>query len=256
LIPGLLPRATAAAALAAAHRLTEQVVGEALAAGRAPPPDAAPAEYLPIIHLRRRDATLREVVTAPHLARLAATLLGVDGVRLYHDELFVKPAGAPPTSWHQDQVYWPIDASEVVAPGAPAMVRLWVTLDDLADDGGALRFLSGSHDHGAMGRLQATHPDRAPTAELDGRELPVRGYGALAAGDATAHAGFTVHSAGDNRTDTPRCALAVAYMPDGARVAEPTSDDQAAALALFLDGRRPGDLADGATNPLLWPASA
>lgn len=261
LVRGLLSRREAEAGRRAAERVTEQLCAEAMAAGgpQADPvdghdePPPPPMEYLPVVSIWQKDETLRELVCSPRLASLAAQLLGVEGVRLYHDQLFVKPPGAPVTSWHQDQVFWPLDTTPVLEEGAVSMLRIWVTLTDLPADGASLRFITGSHATGPFGELRAGHPERVTSATVDGRELPVKDYGPLQAGDATIHAGYMVHGAGANNADDTRYGMAVAYLPDGARVAEPRTDVQEQSLDLWLSGRRPGEVVDAASNPLLWP---
>ena len=79
-------------------------------------PDAeerGPIDYHSVVNLCDRSRALRDVVFAPELARRAAETLGVQRVRLLYDQLFVKPPGAMVTMWHQDQVYWPVDTSDV-----------------------------------------------------------------------------------------------------------------------------------------------
>lgn len=51
----------------------------------------------------RRSERVRSFVFDPRFARAAAELLGVSGVRLYHDQALVKEPGGRPTPWHQDQ---------------------------------------------------------------------------------------------------------------------------------------------------------
>ncbi|HEX9501960.1 MAG TPA: phytanoyl-CoA dioxygenase family protein, partial [Thermoanaerobaculia bacterium] len=54
---------------------------------------------------RMSDAT-REIVFSRRFAEVAARLLGVNSVRLYHDQALFKPAGGDRTPWHQDRYYW------------------------------------------------------------------------------------------------------------------------------------------------------
>ena len=61
-------------------------------------------------------------------AGVAAALLGVDGVRLYHDQALFKEPGGGPTPWHQDQVYWPLATDRTIT--------MWMPLVDLPDASG------------------------------------------------------------------------------------------------------------------------
>ena len=60
-------------------------------------------------NLWRRDERVRRFVFAPRFARVAADLLGVDAVRMYHDQAVFKEPGSTPTPYHQDQYYFPLD---------------------------------------------------------------------------------------------------------------------------------------------------
>ncbi|MEM9514691.1 MAG: phytanoyl-CoA dioxygenase family protein [Actinomycetota bacterium] len=50
-----------------------------------------------------------QVTLHSELASVAAELLGVEAVRVYHDQALVNRAGGGRTPWHQDQWYWPLD---------------------------------------------------------------------------------------------------------------------------------------------------
>ena len=60
---------------------------------------------------------------APRFAEVAARLLGVEGVRLYHDQGLFKEPGGGPTPWHQDGYYWPLDTERTIT--------LWMPLVDV-----------------------------------------------------------------------------------------------------------------------------
>ena len=86
------------------------------------------------------------------------------------------------------------------------------------------------------------------------RGLALDTHGALDAGDATFHAGWTLHSAGPNPTVTDRPVITVIYVADGARLTRPTPQ-QELDLRLWAPGAEPGDLLATELNPLLWPPS-
>jgi ectoine hydroxylase-related dioxygenase (phytanoyl-CoA dioxygenase family) len=220
--------------------------------------EGGPVDYYTTINLCEKDRALRDVVCAPAVARQAAAALGVERVRLLYDQLFVKPPGGVLTMWHQDQVYVPIDTSDVIEPGQVGMVRGWSTLTPLPPDVGGLHFVDGSHRFGPVDLATVTiaAPGRRDSATVEGQELSITEYGAYAAGDTTLHAGYTVHGSAPNRSDSARYAVAVAYIPDGTRVAEPADWQQELAIALHTPGLRPGDVIDTAVNPLLWTAEA
>ncbi|MBK9767401.1 MAG: hypothetical protein IPP63_10460 [Chloracidobacterium sp.] len=74
----------------------------------------------------------------------------------------------------------------------------------------------------------------------------------MSAGDATFHLGWTMHSAGRNASvATTREVMTIIYFADGTSITEPQNDEQAADLTAWLGGRRPGDVAISAINPIL-----
>ena len=75
--------------------------------------------FLQAFNLWKVDPAIERLVFDPRLAEWAARLLGVDGVRLYHDQaLFKEPHGGA-TPWHQDQYYWPLDTDKTITVWLP-----------------------------------------------------------------------------------------------------------------------------------------
>jgi ectoine hydroxylase-related dioxygenase (phytanoyl-CoA dioxygenase family) len=201
--------------------------------------------FLQVTNLWRRDERVREFVFNKRFAAVAARLLGVGRVRLYHDQaLFKEPLGGH-TPWHQDQFYWPLDTDRTIT--------MWMPLVDIDSKTGMLAFASGSHADGAVGSLKISdESDQALERHIADRGYPVFRADTMRAGDATFHLGWTMHSAGPNNSrDRMREVMTVIYFADGTRVAEPVNAYQAADLEAWLGGRRPGEPADSEMNPLL-----
>jgi ectoine hydroxylase-related dioxygenase (phytanoyl-CoA dioxygenase family) len=201
--------------------------------------------FLQVPNLWRQSETVARFVLAPRFARVAAELMGVGGVRLYHDQALCKEPGGGYTPWHQDQRYWPLATEHTIT--------MWMPLVDVPADVGTMSFASGSHARGELGPWVIGDDSEAG---FDGvvRELalPVETHGALHAGDATFHAGWTLHRAPANGSDLMRSVMTVIWFADGTRVGAvgPTSifDHQ-----LWLDMIPEGDLAAGPLNPLAYP---
>lgn len=208
--------------------------------------DTYGAAFLQVGDLWRHDETVRAFVCAPRFASAAATLLGVEGVRLYHDQaLFKEPRGGH-TPWHQDQYYWPLDTTDTIT--------MWMPLAEVTEEVGSMVFVTGSH---LLGDLGAGHiSDRSQAAIdrlIEEQGLTTDTHGSLEAGDATFHAGWTLHSASPNPSGAMRPVMTVIYVADGARVAEPTGPAQEYDRMAWLGGREPGEPVDSDQNPLLWP---
>lgn len=61
--------------------------------------------FLQVMNLWTRCEIVKELVFSRRLARVATELMGVSGVRLYHDQALYKERGGGITPWHRDQFY-------------------------------------------------------------------------------------------------------------------------------------------------------
>ena len=201
--------------------------------------------FTQVTNVWRLSDAARRMVFAPRFAAVAARLLGVDGVRLYHDQALFKPAGGRATPWHQDQPYWPLDTDRTVT--------LWMPLVDVPLDMGPMMFASGSHRLEGLGEAVISADTDARLARLVA-ERGLRVWSEpLAAGDATFHLGRTLHAAHANASARTREVLTVIYYADGARVSLLDTPNRMADRDAFLPGLRPGDLAASPLNPVLFP---
>lgn len=205
--------------------------------------------FLQSFNLWRVDPAIAQFVLAQRFARVAAELLGVDGVRLYHDQALCKEPGGGRTPWHQDQFYWPLDTDRTIT--------MWMPLVDVPAAVGSMMFVTGSHH---MGDLRGKRISDASDAEfsrlIEERGLPTDTHGAMASGDATFHNGWTIHSAGANPSGMLRTVMTVIYMADGTRVVPETSgEEQEFDRRTWLGGAAPGSLIDSDLNPLIWSRS-
>ncbi|MBX7056399.1 MAG: phytanoyl-CoA dioxygenase family protein [Pyrinomonadaceae bacterium] len=201
--------------------------------------------FLQVTNLWTRDAAVREFVFISKFARIAAALLGVERVRLYHDQALFKEPNGGFTPWHQDQYYWPLDTDRTIT--------MWMPLVDIDDGMGMLTFASGSHRSGPIGSLAISDESEAAYEKYIAESgFTVARADSMKAGDATFHLGWTIHSAPDNVSpNLTREVMTIIYFADGARVAEPQNENQAADLAAWLGGRQPGEAADSELNPVL-----
>ena len=193
------------------------------------------------LKLADTHAGMRELMLDPRLGELAATLAGVDGIRIWHDQALFKPPFGNPTGWHLDNPYWSFSSRDSLS--------IWVALDDATLGNGALWYVPGSHktarfsnaDIGQnLAGLFKIYPEWREIAPVP---CP------CPAGSAVFHNGLTAHGAGANMTNKPRRAMTCAYLPDGATfngVKNILPDDYFATLKI-------GDTLDNDTlNPLLW----
>src|SRR3954447_25395675 len=98
--------------------------------------------FLQVGNLWQHSEQVKELVFSQRLAKIAADLMGVKGVRLYHDQALYKESGGGITPWHADQYYWPLSSDRTVT--------VWIPLQDTPLEMGPLAFAAGSHrfEHG------------------------------------------------------------------------------------------------------------
>lgn len=200
--------------------------------------------FLQSFNLWQLDPVIARFALSPRFAGVAAALLGVPRVRLYHDQALCKEPGGGRTPWHQDQYYWPLDTDRTIT--------MWMPLVDVPAEVGSMTFANGSHELGDLrGQAISDESDAEFASLIEKRGFTTHTYGAMRAGDATFHAGWTLHSAGPNPSDQLRTVMTVIYMADGARVVEACSPAQELDRQRWLGNRAPGTLADHEDNPVL-----
>lgn len=203
--------------------------------------------FLQTMNLWVEDEAVRPYVLSRRLGQVAALLMQVAGTRLYHDQALFKEPGGGPTPWHQDQHYWPLQTDNTIT--------MWMPLVDADGGMGTMRFASGSQREGYLGDMPISDESEA----LFERFVADRGYeivaaGAMKAGDATFHSGWTLHSAGGNTSPRMREAMTIIYFPDGTRVGAADNENRRADLKSWLPGLQPGDVAASPLNPLVFGA--
>lgn len=204
--------------------------------------------FLQITNLWQKDPASAKYTLARRFGKIAADLLGVPAVRLWHDQALFKEPGGGPTHWHQDHHYWPLDKD---------MVVLWMPLVGMTPDMGALTYATGSQYEGHVAQLEISEESE----EFFDAHVKQRGYrlsttGSMAAGDAIFHNAWTLHKALGNETGAMREVMTIIYFPDGARVLTPENAPQEDDLRAWLPGCQPGDLAASPLNPLIYSAGS
>ena len=202
--------------------------------------------FLQAMNLWRRDERIARFTLAKRFGGIAAQLLGVEGVRVYHDQALFKEAGGGATPWHQDQHYWPLDTDKTVT--------MWMPLVDVPPEIGSMTFASGSQRMGYLGDFPISdESDRELSKVVAERGLRLETHGAMKAGDTTWHTGWMLHSAPANPTGSLRAVMTIIYFADGARVVDEPTPGQQFDLQTWLKGCAPGELAAGQRLPLAWP---
>ena len=200
--------------------------------------------FLQVMNLWVHGGAPAEFTFGKRLARIATELLGVEGVRLYHDQSLYKEPGGGFTPAHADQYYWPLSNDRTVTA--------WVPLQAVPQDMGPLAFYAGSQN-AAFGRDMpiSDESEARITADMEAQGFPIVD-GPFDLGEVSFHLGWTFHRAGANRSEQPRSVMTVIYMDRDMRLSEPTNDNQVNDWNTWLPGAMVGARIDTPLNPILW----
>jgi hypothetical protein len=200
--------------------------------------------FLQVMNLWTHSDVVREFSFSKKLARLAAELLEVGGVRMYHDQALYKEAGGGITPWHADQYYWPLASDRAVT--------VWVPLQATPLEMGPLAFARGTHRM-ALGR-ELDISDESETliqrslqeAQADIDEMP------FDLGEVSFHLGWTFHRAGPNQSSRARKVMTMIYIDEEMRLMEPKTKAHENDRQAWCPGVAVGDVIASPLNPVLW----
>jgi len=184
--------------------------------------------------------TVRPLTFHPRLGQVAAELLGVDAIRVWHDQALYKQAGGRPTDAHQDHPYWPIKET--------ASVTAWIPFEGSTRESGAMAYLPGTHTIGMRKFVNiffGEPEDILADPEVAGIE-PV--YVEVPKGSVAFHHGLTVHLANANTTERERAVHTIIYFPDGSTRGYPVPH-----FAVDRAGIEVGDAIQSDVTPIAWP---
>jgi ectoine hydroxylase-related dioxygenase (phytanoyl-CoA dioxygenase family) len=205
------------------------------------------AMFTQITNVWRKNEDIRQFIFGKRFARIAADLMGVQGVRLYHDQALIKEPGGKRTPWHQDYYYWPLDTVHTIT--------MWMPLVDVTKQMGSMTFVDGSHLERAFELLPISETSQQYFEHLISQHGKETCSHSLKAGDATFHSGRTLHSAHANASTQRREVITIIYYADGTRIMEPDNQHRKVDMEVFHPGQKPGELAASELNPLLFSRS-
>lgn len=198
-----------------------------------------------------RDDDFRAFVFESPAAAIAARLLRSPTIDFFYDHLLVKEPGTRErTPFHQDLPYWPIQGDQICS--------LWLALDPVTRETGAVEYVRGSHRWGRRFRAQSfTGDDRffdstlepVPDIESERDRYDLVAF-EMAPGDCVVHHALTVHGApGNQSASTRRRGLATRWAG-----ADATWDPRPATFPLIRDpGLAPGAPLACTLFPRVWP---
>ncbi|GIX05637.1 MAG: SnoK protein [Candidatus Poribacteria bacterium] len=169
------------------------------------------AVVVQIVNIWEASERFLELAKHPVITEAVAQLAETDTLRIWHDQVQYKPPRAGgPTGWHQDHPLWPS-----IQPAD--LITAWIPFEDATIENGCMWMVPGSHRWGNQQRYLASGPNfepihREPERLPEGaviRSVPCE----VRRGECHLHHCLTWHGSPDNRSDRPRPALAIHYMP-------------------------------------------
>ena len=214
---------------------------------------------------------VNRLVLAPRIGAIVAELLGVDGVRLYHDNTLSRSPGSLRTKWHCDD-----GPGKLMATASPNQVTVWIPFQRTPPEMGSLTFARAppnGHDAWSIAALpgcpdeKSSEYDAFVSAALEAKLAHSRGDAAdgvvggegpdsatYEIGDLSIHMTSVYHCASANLTTATRMILASTYFEDGATLRDDYGEfvgGQSHAFERFCPGVGPGEVIASRFNPLL-----
>jgi len=182
-------------------------------------------------HWRIKEG-FHDILWNPAFVMAASQLLGNKSVRLWHDQLFCKPAHhGGVVAWHQDYSYW-------TCTTPIQHLTCWMGLDDANTENGCLYYVPKSHKWGLLDKP-------ALAGDMDGlmqflnneqksnfKPIPIemkKGYGVF-------HHPLLVHGSYENKSERSRRAAVINVFSDNTR--SNTDDVILDGVPLFKKGQK------------------
>jgi ectoine hydroxylase-related dioxygenase (phytanoyl-CoA dioxygenase family) len=204
--------------------------------------------FLQVMNLWEHSALVKEFVLGQRLGRIAAELLQVSGVRLYHDQSLYKEPGGGITPAHADQYYWPLASDRTITA--------WIPLQAVPAEMGPLGFYARSQSVQFGRDLGISDESEAKISANMARHGFAFEVSPFELGEVSFHLGWTFHKAGPNVSDRPRSVMTVIYMDAQMRLAQALSPAQENDRAHWCPGAMPGEPIDTPKNPLIYACAA
>lgn len=200
--------------------------------------------FLQLFNLWKTSEQIKELVFSKRLAKIAADLLTVDGVRMYHDQALFKEGGGGITPWHADQYYWPLATEKTITA--------WIPLQKTPIKMGPLEFSAGSQNI-IKGRNLSISDESERTI---GKHLKINDFDHIIepfdVGEVSFHSGWIFHRAGANTTNKMRKVMTIIYMDKNMRLKKPINEGQQNDWITWCPGAIIDEIIDTPLNPILY----
>jgi ectoine hydroxylase-related dioxygenase (phytanoyl-CoA dioxygenase family) len=200
--------------------------------------------FIQVMNLWTRSDRMRAFAFGKRLARIASELMGIRGVRMWHDQALYKEPSGSFTPWHVDQQYWPMsNANSVTA---------WIPLQAVPIETGPLCFGRGSHRKRIGHDLEISAESEREIGDAVRKEKIDEVQEPYSKGDVSFHLGWTLHRAGPNTTKRQRRVFTIIYMDIDMRLAQPKNKNQQLDWEVWTPSTQIGEVMDDSLNPVLY----
>jgi ectoine hydroxylase-related dioxygenase (phytanoyl-CoA dioxygenase family) len=193
------------------------------------------------INLWEDREDVRPLTVHPRIAQIAAELVAVPALRLWHDQALYKESGGRETDPHHDQPYWPLVETDTVTA--------WIAFEGADLETGCLGFVPGSHRFGVKA-FANIFTDRGFDLEHgpEARGIAPE-FAPVNPGDVSFHHGLTIHVAKPNASARTRRVHTMIYFADGSTRKQSRQRHPCVDRA----GIEPGALVRSDVTPIAWP---
>lgn len=199
--------------------------------------------FLQLFNLWRTDPEIRKLIFSKRIGQIAADLMQVEGVRIYHDQALFKEAGGGITPWHADQFYWPLSSDKTIT----AWIPLQVTPLSL----GPLEFSAGSHVlHQGRDMKISDESESFLKEKLRINSFP-HVIEPFEAGEISFHSGWVFHRAGANQSNQMRKVMTTIYMDKQMVLKKPDNKNQQKDWETWCPGALVDEVIDTPMNPVI-----
>jgi ectoine hydroxylase-related dioxygenase (phytanoyl-CoA dioxygenase family) len=216
--------------------------------------EGTPGRFFGDMFMWTWDPDFRAAFIESPAPAIAAQMMGAAKCNVFYDQLFAKePGTAKPTPWHQDQPYWPVKGWQVTT--------IWLALDHINRDNGAVEFIAGSHkwdrwfrpvafkegNHNDL-RYQKSAYEKVPDIEATRADYDIKWFD-MQAGDCLVFHSMIMHGAPGNSTTRRRRGLAMRFTGDDA-----VYDPREGTFQMVREPEIPaGAIMDCDLFPRVWP---
>ena len=194
----------------------------------------------------KKNLIIKEFVLSKKIAKVAAQLLNVPSVRLYHDNILSKKPRCGRTPWHYDTHHFPIDSDEVIT--------VWIPAQEIPINMGPLSFAMPIDVYKKVQQIEFNKFNKNYDSDISrvfkDNNVKIES-GPFELGEVSFHHNLCFHTASSNETSKNRVVLANTYFKDGSKlVKNPTmvSGD----WQKFIPNTKPGELIKTPLNPICW----